>query len=222
MKKPAAVIIILSIIVLGWVTARLTHVIEHYTFATNSNAPSHPQGTGFFASRLKTPDYNSFVCFKNPSTKNTAYIFRVIGRPNDIIEIKDATVYRNGQQLNEPYAWNEYLLSKTQYVSIAGFIEKNKNPLNQVSDSTYLVTLTDAEFKQYNLSNVKHTSPKGTPDAQLFTDFKGKGYNADNLGPVTVPANSYFLMGDNRHDAFDSRYLGFVKSEDIVSTMIGN
>lgn len=31
-----------------------------------------------------------------------------------------------------------------------------------------------------------------------------------NFGPVTVPADSYFMLGDNRDNSDDSRYIGFV------------
>ncbi len=38
----------------------------------------------------------------------------------------------------------------------------------------------------------------------------------DNFGPFTVPADQFFVMGDNREGSYDSRWWGTVKREKIV------
>lgn len=41
-----------------------------------------------------------------------------------------------------------------------------------------------------------------------------------NLSEITVPAGSYYLLGDNRDDSDDSRYWGPVRGDDVIGRAI--
>ena len=40
--------------------------------------------------------------------------------------------------------------------------------------------------------------------------FSGGEFESNNYGPIKIPKDSYFMMGDNRDDSADSRYFGFL------------
>lgn len=44
----------------------------------------------------------------------------------------------------------------------------------------------------------------------------GKVSPRDNFGPVTVPQNAVFVMGDNRDNSYDGRFWGFVEQQEIL------
>jgi signal peptidase I len=60
--------------------------------------------TSVIAYRFSNPARDDVVLFSPPHRPELRFVFRVVGLPGETIEIREKSVYINGQRLDEPYA----------------------------------------------------------------------------------------------------------------------
>lgn len=136
----------------------------------------------------KLPERGDIVVLEHPVTR-VDYIKRVIGLPGDTIELRGGALIINGKPIKREV---QPMLSVPVDANMPG------------SDSSLgrFVTRDAVGKAVLELPIVRETLPDG---ATFDTIDMGPGYTTDDYGPITVPADHLFLMGDNRDGSADSR-----------------
>jgi signal peptidase I len=119
------------------------------------------------------------VCFSPDD--GTRLVKRVIGLPGDTVEMKNNTLFLNGEPV--PYT---------------------------KADPTYAASLP-RELRQRSILATEDLNGSTHAVMSIPSILAMR-----NFGPVTVPPEGYFMMGDNRDNSKDSRFFGFVQREQIV------
>jgi signal peptidase I len=111
------------------------------------------------------------------------YVARIIGLPGETIQLKGKLVYINGRALDE------------QRVLVEG--NNGHEPLKELS--------TEGSGP-YSVYYVKHR----------FVEDETAQETSGDIGidtPFQIPNDSYFILGDNRENSYDSRYRGAVPGD---------
>ncbi|MBB5706434.1 signal peptidase I [Sphingopyxis panaciterrulae] len=140
------------------------------------------------------PKRGDIVVLEHPVTR-IDYIKRVIGLPGDTIELRQGALIINGKPIRREV---QPMLSIPVDANLPG------------PDSNLFRFVTrDANGRAVlELPVVRETLPGG---ATFDTIDMGPGYVTDDYGPIEVPADHLFLMGDNRDGSADSRVPVYAK-----------
>jgi signal peptidase I len=219
------------------VVARLTGMLQFYRIPTTSMKPTLEVGANIITSNLVKPETGDVVIFsrisdqfdgvENPGQKITC-TFRLVAKGGDKLQIKNGLVYINGRYADDSTRlifYYTFPASKYEDVLVLLKIDDAKlaeyDWINYSADSI----VAALSYSQYNKVKLiapvrKFTFPKNDNEV-LYQDNPSKKWSSDNYGPINIPQNTCFLLGDNRNAAKDSRYVGPIPLNDMKGVMIG-
>jgi signal peptidase I len=124
------------------------------------------------------------VIFKYPGDSNQ-YVARIVGLPEETVQLNQKSVLINGQTLGE-----ERVLVKPQ------------------SESQYFDPLEEISSVGEGPYRVFYTVREGDEEDGPVEETDESSYGIAK--PFQIPQDCYFLLGDNRDNSVDSRYRGCV------------
>jgi signal peptidase I len=163
-------------------------VVSKYPYGWSYVSPSfHP--LPFLPGRIwgTLPERGDIVIV-TPQESTDDYIKRVIGLPGDVIEVRSGQIFLNGVAIPQ---------KPLPPLRIA-HDENAPCPANQFPGSL----IHGDDGKDYCQLNVREET---LPNGRTYTVIDVGPSALDWYGPVRVPTNHLFLMGDNRDNSADSR-----------------
>lgn len=129
------------------------------------------------------------VLFKLPTDPKILYLKRVIGLPGDLIQVRGAKVFINGQEFPEARTYIE--------------LTNNNGAQPELSFNR---SEGDGPYRVYYERREADDSP--------VSGEMGMKYGVTEA--LQIPSDRYFVMGDCRDNSLDSRYWGTVPRANII------
>lgn len=231
MKKLILVTCITCTLLLGALgLCRLTGMLQWYSCANSANEPTLRPGARFFTSSLKKPERFAMIVFERTNAPvpdgNGVMIYRLCGLPGDKVQLKDGVLFVNGTNADKDLNLiNEYVVTRAQDIAQLSQIAMQDNPpadmhvMSLQPGIRMIISMTSGYLREHRLDFPQWLSD--SPEAaNLVSSVWKSPWTMDNFGPVTVPPDQFFVLGDNRHNALDSRFTGFVPRSSLKGTVL--
>lgn len=201
-----------------------TDICRYYKNASIANAPTLPKGSRMLVSSLIKPKRLDFVAFKigDSSFGRGKRIQRLVGVPGDTLVIENGNLFINGndidESLNLAHAHKIHIEDARSIKEDLRITSDGFSFYGSQNDST-LVFISKEVSNKNHLESFRLIAGKDYFDISINTTFDQK-WNKDHFGPLILKNEEYFVLGDNRDNSEDSRYIGIINKKQIIGKAI--
>jgi signal peptidase I len=178
-------------------------------------------GDYIFTTNLKTPERFDFITYrmKDSMYGKQIWVHRLCGLPGDRIEIKNDTLFLNGENADKGMNLRKYFVIPSVDPEQYGISIEDVAPIES-GDSVIAVLQTkkDSALIKKGRPHIESSDRNGDP---FISKIYHQPWTASNFGPYIVPLGKYFVLGDNRLASQDSRYTGPLDMSQYVGTVLG-
>ena len=185
-----------------------------------SSEPSLRPGRFFLTARIRKPRRFDLISYRAilPLKGITILTHRLCGMPGDTLEIRAGVLYVNGQDVDRELALKHIFKIAAPDSADIVYDQKQAYTIPPYTNTLY-ISLEDAYVRKLGANWERYVLPPGLRDDEIFLTYK-KNWNRDNFGPVRVTEGRWFVLGDNRGNSRDSRYMGLIEQRRFVGTVI--
>lgn len=202
---------------------------KFYSSGTTANEPNLSLNSKFFVSNLLEPKKGDFIGFEwnDERLGNHNRIYRLVATEGDIVEIKKGILFVNESNFDEIYnLCYSYKVSNSNYLKL-----KEKDVINEKINETLSYFLSDDDKENVIITltkknaveqNIQHKRVIDTINAynKYISEAYKQDWNKDNFGPLKILKDHFFVLGDNRDNAEDSRFIGQVGKEKLKGVVV--
>lgn len=157
----------------------------------------------FKTTPTRQPQRGEIIVFDYPMDTSIAYVKRVVGMPGDRVVYRDKTIFI------KPFCEQDNTDSNCP--------PYEKVESESIGTSKHKMMEMELEERRETLGEITHNILINRALGSRSGDFFNQvGTGAEEW---VVPPGHYFVLGDNRDNARDSRYWGFVPQENIIGTI---
>ena len=178
---------------------------------------------------------NSIIAFKASNDAGMQVnVARAVGMPGDTIQVRRGVVYVNGRIVSAPpKSQLSYTVTLAEGLDATALSNYEVAPASKTAPAnSYTVYLSKQQRIQLEDSELAEAvEPNFLPvhqhDPASYQSTPANGWNRDYYGPVIVPRagapgvpeDYYFVLGDNRHKATDSRVFGPLAASAVLGVV---